>query len=267
MFKSYYNLTFNPFDKSIKCNQSFETADYKEMLSRLHFLKDNRGIGLFTSSPGMGKTFAIRCFSETLNPNLFKFIYITLSTVSTLEFYRQLSDSLGLEPYCKKTQLFKSIQENFMHLVQNKKMNIYCVIDEAQYLNTDILKDLKMLMNFSMDSKDYASLVLIGHPTLNDILDKQVHEALKQRIVIHYNFQGIKESEAFDYVTSRISLAGASKSMIDDAAIRSLYNSCNGSLRRLNLLMTKALILGSQLQKPVIDTELILAANNELALR
>jgi len=174
-----------------------------------------------------------------LNPNLYKFIYITLSTVTTLEFYKQLSDSLGLEPFSRKTQLFKSIQDNFMHLVKNKKMNIYCVIDEAQYLNTDILKDLKMLMNFSMDSKDYASLVLIGHPILNDILDKQVHEALKQRIVIHYNFQGIKESEAFEYVYSRISLAGANKSMI----------------------------LGSQLQKPIIDTELVLAANNELALR
>ena len=50
-------------------------------------------------------------------------------------------------------------------------------------------------MNFEMDSKNYFSLILVGHPILNDILNKNVHEAIRQRITISYNFSGISKDE------------------------------------------------------------------------
>lgn len=40
-----------------------------------------------------------------------------------------------------------------------------------------ILSDLKLLMNFEMDSRNYAVLVLCGQPTLNNTLSMQIHEA------------------------------------------------------------------------------------------
>lgn len=45
-----------------------------------------------------------------------------------------------------------------------------------------------MLLNHSYDSLNCFSLVLVGEPYLNHILDKQVHEALRQRITVHYNY-------------------------------------------------------------------------------
>jgi len=141
------------------------------------------------------------------------------------------------------------------------------VWDEAQYLSNDILKDLKLLMNFSMDSKDCFSLVLIGQPILNNILEKQIHEALKQRIIINYDFEGLSETEAIEYIHSRLSLASASSEIIDDNAILAAYRSCTGSIRRLNMILTKALIIGAQHEKTAIDTDTIMAAANELSLR
>ena len=44
------------------------------MTSRLDYLKDTRGIGLFTARPGMGKSFALRCFAKCLNPKLLRFV-------------------------------------------------------------------------------------------------------------------------------------------------------------------------------------------------
>ena len=46
----------------------------------------------------MGKSFALRCFAKSLNPNLYHMEYICLSTVSVMEFYRQLCSVLGVEP-------------------------------------------------------------------------------------------------------------------------------------------------------------------------
>jgi type II secretory pathway predicted ATPase ExeA len=56
MFKAYYGLTHNPFEKhSLKEKDCFLSNDNREMTNRLDYLKDIRGIGVFTASPGMGK--------------------------------------------------------------------------------------------------------------------------------------------------------------------------------------------------------------------
>lgn len=266
MFKQFYGMTMNPFDKTVKEKDAYITNDLNEMLSRLDYLNETRGIGLFTASPGSGKTFALRCFAKKVNPNLTKVIYLCFTTVTTTEFYRQFCISLGIEPSSRKSDMFKSIKDYMENMSTDKRVHYILVWDEAQYLNNDILKDLKLLMNFSMDSKDCFSLVLIGQPMLNNILEKQIHEALKQRIVINYNFEGLSEEEALEYIRSRLSLAGASSEIFDNNALLATYRSCAGSIRRLNMILTKALIIGAQHKKTTIDTDIIMAAANEISL-
>lgn len=50
---SYYGLSFNPFDKQqVKEKDRFLSQDLQEMLNRLDYLKDTRGIGVFTAGHG-----------------------------------------------------------------------------------------------------------------------------------------------------------------------------------------------------------------------
>lgn len=51
-------------------------------------------------------------------------------------------------------------------------------------------------------------LVLVGKPYLNHILDKQVHESLRQRITVHHNYEGLSEQEVPDYISHKLELAG-----------------------------------------------------------
>ena len=47
---SFYGLAFNPFDKQcLKVTDSFESTDHKEMISRLTYLTETKGIGVFTA--------------------------------------------------------------------------------------------------------------------------------------------------------------------------------------------------------------------------
>ncbi len=266
MFKSFYGMTLNPFDKSLSENHAFKSKDHEQMLSRLDYLKNTRGIGLFTAAPGMGKTFALRCFSQNLNPNLYQLSYICLSTVSVTEFYHQFCHELGLECGPKKASMFRDIQERLLQLLNEKRKTFILAIDESQYLNIHILRDIKMLMNTHFDSLDCFTLILIGQPYLTSILEKPVHEALKQRIVIHYNYIGLSPEDAKSYIYSRIELAGASHSIIEEAAVHAVANFCQGTPRIINSVMTNALILGAQFKKETIDTEVILSACNSLAL-
>ena len=69
-YNSFYGLTFNPFDKQqLKEKDCFRSKDFNEMNVRLNHLKNIRGIGVFTALPGMGKSYALRCFAKSLNPN------------------------------------------------------------------------------------------------------------------------------------------------------------------------------------------------------
>ena len=266
MYLSYYGLEFNPFAKEIDTKYKFETEDFKMMKNRLNYIKDNQGIALFTGASGLGKTFNIREFMTSLNPNLYKCIYVSMSSLTVIEFYRQLAYELDLEPAFKKIDIFRQIQETIINYVKNKKINIIICLDEAQYLKTEILNDLKMLMNFEIDSKNYFTLILVGQPILNNVLNRSVHEAIRQRITVSYNLAGITKFELENYIKNRIEIAHGNSGIFNEQTIEAIYNSCNGSLRVVNNIITKAFIIGANMQKNVIDTEIIMEAVNELAL-
>lgn len=265
MFLSYYGLEFNPFDKDIETKYAFETNDFKILNNRLDFLKEHNGMALITGSAGMGKTFVIRNFLNNLNKNLYKVVYICMSTVTVFEFYKQLCYSLDIEPPFKKIDMFKEIQERIISLVKDKKINLIIVIDEAQYLKSNILNDLKLLFNFELDSKNYASLILVGQPVLNSILSRNIYEALAQRITISYNMNGITKDELREYIDSRIKLAHGNSGIFNEQAIEAVYSACNGSIRMVNNIITKCFIIGKSKDKECIDSDIVLEASNELS--
>lgn len=97
-------------------------------------------------------------------------------------------------------------------------------------------------------------------PHLNNTLRKPVHEALRQRITVHYNFTGLTDSEVAQYVLHKVSCAGGSASIIEQAALSAVHSHSQGNPRLVDNLMTNALTLGAQMEKKAIDTEVILAS-------
>ena len=266
MYESYFGMKLNPFKKDIDIKNTYEFKDFKEVQNRLKYLLNNKGIGLFTGTSGKGKTYSIKYFVRNLNPNLYKVVYLSLSTVTVLEFYKNFCIGLGIEPANKKVDMYHQIQERLQTLVKDRRITPIIICDEAQYLKTDILNDLKVLLNFKMDSKDYAVLILVGQPVLNDILSRAVHEALNQRIIVNYMFIGINYEEVKEYVIDRCNLAEISNEIFDEGSIKALASNCNGSTRYLNNLIDKALMICSNQKEQTITANTIMLATNDLSL-
>ena len=261
MSNGLYGLSYNPFSKQADSQQAaFKSNDFREMCTRLNFIKDTRGIGLFTAPPGFGKTFALRCFADSLNPNLYQMAYICLTTVSVTEFYRQFCAVLNLDASIHKSAMFKAIQERLFILFKEKRRPFILAVDEAHDLDPRALKDIKMIMNYAYDSLNCFTLLLIGEPHLNNTLAKPIHEALMQRITIHYNFAGLSADETLQYINHKISAAGGCPSIIADAAAVTVHSFSNGNPRVIDNVMSDALDIGGQLGKTVIDTDVILSA-------
>ena len=267
MFYAYYGFSKNPFDKQQLLEKDvFISNDHKNMVSRLTYLTGQRGIDVFTANPGQGKTYALRCFAKTVDSNLFDMKYISLSTTSTIEFYRQLCFTLNIETKFKKSDMFKNIQERLYYMYKENRRPLILAIDEAHELNFSTYKDFKILLNHNYDSLNCFTLILIGEPHLNNTLAKPIHEALRQRIIIHYDFDGLSNEEVANYINHKFSIAGASMSILGEGTLPAIISYCHGTPRLIDNLMNEALTLGAQLSNSVIDTEIIMAAINSLAL-
>lgn len=83
-----------------------------------------------------------------------------MSTTTILEFYKQIATALGVEPCYRKSDNFLSIQAEITRYNLEKNMTVIIIIDEANYIQSGILNDLKMLFNFEMYSKDRAIVIL-----------------------------------------------------------------------------------------------------------
>ena len=266
-FEQFYSMNRNTFDKqTLTREDAFISHDHREVVAGLQYLTNNKGIGVVTAPCGNGKSFAIRCFMESLNPNLYTPAYITLSTVTVLDFYREICKALSLEEKGGKTGMYHKIKGHIYQLSSSLKRPLVLVVDEAQYLNRHILKELKMLTNFRYDSKYCFTLILCGEPELLNTLNLDINEGLRQRIIYHYEFRGFSDDEVRDYVYHKLGIAGASETIIGDDAITALTAFSGGSARLIDKAMTSALTLGAQIGQTTINADTMKAAIEDLSL-
>lgn len=82
------------------------------------------------------------------------------------------------------------------------------------------------------------TVILTGNTILNNILQRQDHDALRQRIIINYSFLGITLDEVKKYIPSMLQVGGSATNVFTDA-IELFYSNCNGSIRKLNALLKR----------------------------
>jgi type II secretory pathway predicted ATPase ExeA len=264
MIKAFYNFKTLPFQKDIKGEDIFVSAAGRELCQRLEYMKQKRGIMLVTGMPGTGKTLHIRTFVETLNPNHYTYHYLPLSTVNTMDFYRQLSVALGGEGCWKKSDLFRSIQNSIKHYVSNNKKVPVIIFDEAHLLKSENFYEIQIISNFTMDSIDPALFILTGQPHLREKLLGQMHQAFNQRITLKFHLTPLSKEETQDYIRHHLELAGRKETIFNQNATEAIYKNSGGTPRIINALTLKCLTLGALERKELLTEEDVYSASKEL---
>ena len=249
---AYYSMKSNPFQKD--SNVTLDLIDFKEMTFRLNYLKDTKGIGLFTGVSGSGKTYTLKQFVDNLNPQLYKVCYLSMSNLTTMDFYRALSIELNLETESRKITMFHNIRERISGLY------------EKQGVTPEVLQDLIMLLNFDMDTVNKCVVVLTGLPSLNTTLSRAVMEPLRQRIVSNYQIVGIEPQEISMYIEKKLASVGRGDPLFTESAINALTSNCQGSIRRLNLLLTHSLNIGILKKLQSLSEDIVFEATQEMSI-
>ena len=263
MYTSYYGMSCNPFLKDVIVEQAYKSKDYEECISRLNYLKEVKGLGIFLADAGLGKTFTLNAFIKSLNKDLYKVIYFTAkNNYNLFDFYKELANQLNINVgACYKSDLYKSIQNEIIRLANNQRVQLIIIIDDAHYL-----ANLKILLDFDSDQHEYTTLILCGCPELKDRLIKNSYETIYQRIIVNYKFQGLSKEEVKEYVISRFKIANVQSPLFTNNALVALFNVSKSIPRRLNNLILNCLMIGYQSKKNLLDEEIVRQAKNELDL-
>ncbi|MGD9162697.1 MAG: AAA family ATPase [Desulfobacteraceae bacterium] len=264
MIKAFYNLKILPFQKDIKPEDTFLSAPSKELGQRLDYIKQKRGIMMITGMPGTGKTLHLRTFVQKLNPNLYKYFYLPLSTVNTTDFYRQLAMALAGQAPWKKNELFSCIQTAIKDYVSNSKKLPVIIFDEAHLLRHDNFHELQIISNFDMDSTDPALFILAGQPHLRDKLLNPIHQSFNQRITLKFHLTPLSKEETRLYIDHQMAVAGKREPIFDKSATEAIYKNSAGTPRIINSLATKCLTLGALEKKERLTHEEVYCAAREM---
>src|SRR5262252_6169016 len=266
MWETFFGFKKTPFPDNPDGKQLFASQAWNQVKARLQFLIEHHATGLLTGEVGSGKSTAARSFTATLNPNLYKILYLHWTSGSCLDLLRQLALALDLEPAHYRGDLVRQISDNIVRLNQNKKQHPILILDEAQLLRHAALEQLPLLLNFDMDSSRYLTLLLVGQPLLRRTLSLQMHEPLRQRIAVQYHLEGLSREELDTYLTHQLKAAGASQPLFDDIARQALYQATKGILRKINKLALTALRLAASRKESTVGESILLDATTEALL-
>jgi len=266
MLEAFFGFKKTPFPDRPDAKQLFASQAWTQVKARLQFLIDHQGAGLLSGEVGAGKSTAARTFAASLNPNLYKVLYLHWTSGSALDLLRQLALTLDLVPAHYRGDLVRQISDTIVRLNQSRKQHPILICDEAQLLPHPALEQLPLLLNFDMDSSHYLTLLLVGQPLLRRTLSLQMHEPLRQRIAVQYHLEGLSREELDAYLTHQLKAAGVSQPLFDDTARQALYQASKGIPRKVNKLALAALRLAAERKMSSVNEAILLDATSEALL-
>jgi type II secretory pathway predicted ATPase ExeA len=252
---SYFNLAELPFTKEMDMRQLFLLPSLDKSFSQLQLLVSLRTIGVLTGKSGTGKSCLIRLLAETLAPSCYHTAYICHSSVSTSEFYSHLAAAFGIPPLGRRSSLFRKLKEQIELLYTSKQIHSVLIIDEAHLLSTEILQELRMLSNFSMDSRSLLTILLCGQEDMLLKFTLSSLEFLANSISVIVKLQGLLQEESFSYIEKRITDSGCSTPLFTKSALTAIHQASGGTMRVINTIALSSLLKVFMLKGKQVEAE------------
>ncbi len=211
-----------------------------------------------TGEIGTGKTMMLDALVLGLDART-KVARLSHTTISEDELFKLLISELGLEDHGGgKLERLGEIQE-FLDEWTAAGRNSVLVVDEAQNLSLPVLEEIRLLSNLRSQGQCSLQIVLAGQPEFRTKLDQEDLRQLKQRIGIRYHLTPLSAGETGEYITHRLSIAGAGGSAIfDKGAVEAIFVYAGGVPRMINIVCDRALVAGYGANRRRIGKALIL---------
>src|SRR3972149_3546689 len=261
--EAYWGFKEAPFENSPNPKFLYLSPGYDEALTRLVYaVKHRKGAAMLTGEYGCGKTTLARAVLQRLEPNRYEVGVLVNPRWNATDFLRELLYQMGMDtPETSKFGLIHMLNDLLYKNFRAGRDNVV-VVDEAQLIEADaILEELRLLLNFQLDERFLATLLLIGTPELRDKIRRMPH--LDQRITIRCHLNRLDYEHTASYIAHRVRTAGQPRRLFTDDAVKLIFALSHGTPREINNLCDLALFVGYSKQLPEIDREVIRQVTSE----
>jgi MSHA biogenesis protein MshM len=263
MYLQYFGLKHDPLGKNI--NQPIDSPQQQQLLKKLDWLKDSKGIGLITGESGTGKTTAMRQWVNTLNPLTHHVIYQSDNHFRAFDIYGQLAHSLGLEDSRRYCVLWRNVKNQLLTLHENRQQTPVWILDEAHHLPSNFLHELPAFLNFSFDTKNILIIVLCGLPELARTISRPRYNALGSRLLFKFSWPAIDDIAAFtECLNQAFKQAGKHDKIMSESGIQLIHMATKGKLRFAHKVITHSLQLAMEKQLNHLPDDVISQAIESL---
>jgi len=265
MYLKHFGLSAHPFRLTPDIGFLYMSEVHLRAKAYMDFTVWNReGFAIITGEIGSGKTTLIHKLLSELNESVVV-AKIFQTQLDEVEFLQAVLAEFGLKPFnAKKVELLNMLNSFLIERYQQEKQ-ILLVVDEAHNLSLKVLEEIRMLAGLETRKEKMLHVILVGQPQLNETLDRPDMEQLMQRVKLRYHLRALSEKELGDYIRFRLSIAGATGTVLFPPETLPLIHKYAGGIPRLiNTLCDTALTCAYADGLPHVTDEVVETAAKEL---
>jgi len=265
MYEAYWGLSEKPFENTADPRFLYYSKQHEEAFTRLIYaIQEQKGAAVLSGVFGCGKTVVAQAVLVSLSKGKYETAFVINPQLSHVELLREILYDLGVKDNLpsQKTDILHSLNEILHHNMDNGKQTVV-IIDEAHLIEDRLIfEELRLLLNFQYKNKFLLTLILLGQPELKEKINNI--KQLAQRIAIKYHLGGLNDAETVDYIHHRLKIAGSSRKIFNDSALKIIYEQSGGIPRRINQICDLTLLTGFGRHEELIMSEIIMEVVKDL---
>lgn len=268
MYESFFKLRENPFNVTPDPRFLYMGPSHRDGLAYLKYgVKEKKGFLVLTGEVGTGKTTLIRALAQELGDDVVMSVILN-TKVTPKQLLTLAAQDFGLERPGRgsKAELLVDLS-GFLLMQARAGKTCVLVVDEAHNMGVHLLEELRLLSNVETDREKLLQIVMVGQPELVETLALPSMRQIRQRIPGKFHIKPLQISEVENYVTTRMSVAGAEPEWISytQDAFESIYSITQGIPRLINVLCDRSLLVGFVAERRVIDAQIVSEALQDLS--
>ena len=253
--------------RTLLVEDRFAHEIYEQSLKRLFATLGKRMSAALIAPAGTGKTMLLRTLMARLPHARYRVHYVKVTDLSKRDLCREIATAMGLRPAGTYPVLVRRIQERFVDDLDGDSVRPVIFLDDSHAIRAEvlgILRILRILTNFEMDTRLVVSFVLAGQPPLTRLLRDERLVDVAHPLAHCAILRALSRPETGSYLEHRCRIAGATATPFDGGAVEALYEIGRGNLRATDHLALQALELAHEANHDTVDAEQITAARHPL---
>jgi general secretion pathway protein A len=265
MYEAYWQLNQRPFENVADPRFYYPSESHQAAMLKLRYAIENRrGGALLTGVAGAGKTLLARLLRKMLGERFSPWAHIVFPQMSTAELLSYMAGELdGGQPSGEGVERSIHRMEKFLDDNAQKGRHAVVIIDEAHLIQSPhTLEALRLLLNFEANDQGSLMLLLSGQTAILPTLERMPQ--LEERLAVKCLLRPFDEQETAMYVSHRLKVAGAARTIFDPDALPAIHELTHGVARRINRLCDLALLIGYAEERQTINAAQIESVCQEL---